>query len=834
MSPQSRSPEDTYINAPSRDDRIAFLLDCVKRKISLKFELVRDMLYLPLSTDEKALLIKVCNGADTVAMEDFLFEIFENETQDLATPAVYEAVERTPATLAYRFTASCLRTQKPQRVIYTILNFAQHFGGKHAVLAISMSPGIEEMSAAFHSLLFQQALLFNVHSKVIDNIAESYLEKIRDPQIVEDRVLINLIPYLAAHNQKNLEIFLNKNKLSPNWLAFAHATIRDYNLPEKSYYLEMGKAIKKSSDLLQIQLKWPHPWNRASLTKDDLNALFSMNLKDDLWSQKQLNEMMIGVPERELISSLKEQNNVQKVFTLINTFSELLCKPVSAELMTEIENHVTSAENPGELMGILPTVIKENIKLGNSSHNLENISKERQQVFKAIEAENLSSLENMKFHKIASAHEPQNDRETFFQIAFNKKVGYKPSGKDFWTKLATVWLQPDIKLLGPLAEEARKNSSILQLSYLTTLSRFKGKDEAALKILDFIRSENDDELRAIIYSLSEIASERALQELVLLITKPNMNPSLQLEACEILKDRDLTSVQKEIRRAISDLTIDIDSDDIRHEVRDNLKLLLVTEEPENIENLKTPNPGGPVGTKNLDISLRKKIPNYERISSEVKSALRTAEFFHSSILQAGNVDTIDFSPLIDMQYKALELIFREMFEGPVDKLIKQGILQRKLDIIGYARPIPPKMDQFEEFIGDLNIINTVPFFSKFKLRKTLRALCQYRPGRRFTLDGLKAFGLFFLCFSRKECKFGLQSLFPLPYKSDEELFEFVKTLHIFQDFRNRAAHEGFPPAARNNIDGIWLSTSEILQNVFLIRDFIESIDKNRVSKDRVA
>ena len=48
---------------------------------------------------------------------------------------------------------------------------------------------------------------------------------------------------------------------------------------------------------------------------------------------------------------------------------------------------------------------------------------------------------------------------------------------------------------------------------------------------------------------------------------------------------------------------------------------------------------------------------------------------------------------------------------------------------------------------------------------------------------------------------------------DKELFEFCKSLHIFQDFRNRAAHEGFHPDAAQDIVGIWRQTAEIIQGL---------------------
>ena len=158
-------------------------------------------------------------------------------------------------------------------------------------------------------------------------------------------------------------------------------------------------------------------------------------------------------------------------------------------------------------------------------------------------------------------------------------------------------------------------------------------------------------------------------------------------------------------------------------------------------------------------------------------------------------------------------------------LIRQGILQRKLDVIGYARPIPRAMDDFERYVESLPIINTIPFFSRFKLRKMLRAICQFRPGKRFTLDGLKAFALFFICFSRKECRYGLNDLFPLQGITDEQLFEFCKSLHVFQDFRNRAAHEGFHPDASNDLAGIWEDTAKIVENMITIEKIIAAQDQ---------
>jgi hypothetical protein len=243
--------------------------------------------------------------------------------------------------------------------------------------------------------------------------------------------------------------------------------------------------------------------------------------------------------------------------------------------------------------------------------------------------------------------------------------------------------------------------------------------------------------------------------------------------------------------------------------------------------------GKQVSDKDLNTALSAKIKCYDQLSGESRRALRTSEFFDSQAKESGAADSIDLSPIIDMQYKCLELTFREIFEHTVFHLIEKGDLQKKLDIIGYARPIPPKMSEFETYISKLPIVDSIPFFSKFKLRKMLRAICQFKPGKRFTLDGLKAFSLFFLVFGRKNCRYGIVNEFPLPYETDAQLAEFCKELHMLQDFRNRATHEGFHPGASNDLDKIWASTDSIITEVFRIKETLANnspVQAPKVSK----
>ena len=330
----------------------------------------------------------------------------------------------------------------------------------------------------------------------------------------------------------------------------------------------------------------------------------------------------------------------------------------------------------------------------------------------------------------------------------------------------------------------------------------------------------------IVRALGDIDTGRSLQELIAVITRPNATVGIQQDAVSILSRKDVSSLQKELKAAVQDLRIPVDPDSPLAEIREQLAGMIQTQAP---KMAPTSTPGQPIpmsavqlSDTSLDDELSRMIPHYRELSSEVRRALRTALFFNHTITGSEAANAIDLSPLIDMQYKAMELLFRESFEDAVTQSLHRGGIQRKLDVIGYARPIPQAMDEFENYIANLPMVREIPFFSKFKLRKMLRAICQFQPGRRFTLDGLKAFGLFFLCFGRNQCQFGLGNMFHIGAKDDLELAEFCKELHVFQDFRNRAAHEGFHPSASNDIQGIWRTTALIVQWAFRIRSVLNA------------
>jgi hypothetical protein len=401
------------------------------------------------------------------------------------------------------------------------------------------------------------------------------------------------------------------------------------------------------------------------------------------------------------------------------------------------------------------------------------------------------------------------------------------------TKVSGVWR--DIVAIGDVDEpddrwsaatnSLRAKKGIYRIACIRALGKRRGSDLAVLKLLDFVRSGDARELMEVTRALGGVASPRAVQELVSMISRPNAAAELQLEIAAILKGQNISGHIDAINAASSHLAIQV-----RNARRAGVPAEALVEVWEALTDLATchTGTGGVAGDavavqaraiqdadeRTMDNALSKSIPHYETLSAEVKRALRTAWYFHQQTGSGPAASAIDLSPVIDMQYKAMELLFREYFEDICGRLIQQGVIQRKLDLIGYSRPIPEKMDEFENFIAGLPVIKAIPFFSKFKLRKMLLALCQFKPGKRFTLDGLKAFGLFFLVFGRQECRFGLGGIVPAvpgAFKDEAALAGFCSLLHVFQDFRNRAAHEGFHPDAAADIKGIWRNTAEIVQ-----------------------
>ena len=833
MAEKSTSIEE-YLKSDAREVRVGTLRAMASDHQSyLPLSLAEDLMALDLDVTEKAEIIDAAGSVDNVALEDFLTRYLTEWPQDIATRALRSWTLRTQHLLWHRLLPLAGAQNVPQRVRYTVVDNCWYSGGEKILAGCVDSEGLEELSTTFHALMLERSLQWNFEHDRITKIAAETVATMHQQPYPDAKVLPAALSYLARFQPNELKSLSQKFTTTSCWSDLVRLMVREVKQAEKhaeKLHKLLGKPPKTGVPA-KLWEHWPAVWQRHHITAETLVNLFNVvhGLKDG--GDFQTWTFAAGVEQRTWLEALRGIEDEAVFLMTLNIALGFVDLPEPPELIDILRDRMQTTSNPAAVMEALPLRMRLRLT-GNEADTKSTFARVRREEGQFLNGE--ATTPQQTFRDFPEAPQPVNDavpvisekpaereqRKKFFDLAYNSNTNVAV-GDDatFWGLLCQSWLKPTEKKLSALAERARRQPGVFRLCYINSLGRFQGIDQAALKLLDYIRSDQQDILRAVIGALGGIDTPRANQELIAAITRPNVSQSLQLEICNILREKDVGNLQKELRSAMNDLNLNPDVEDGTWELRDGLANLLQVNEAVGAQEStpQTKTVTSVPGEADLNNMLNGRIPNFRQLSSEVKRALRTSQFFHNQVMESSGVDSIDLSPVIDMQYKALELLFRELFEDPATRLIHAGVLQRKLDVIGYARPVPSAMDDFENHVSSLPIIKTIPFFSKFKLRKMLRAICQFRPGKRFTLDGLKAFGLFFLCFGRSECRYGLQGLFELGFPSDGELYDFVKTLHVMQDFRNRAAHEGFHPDASNDIDGIWQSTAEIVQNAFKVK-----------------
>lgn len=817
-------PINKYLTITHRAERIERLRELTKKGITIPIDLVEDLLMLDISTEEKSLLIEAVRSDDLGELEDFYLRGGAQWSQDLAVIAVRQWCSKTPQKKYLRWTEIIRNPTVSQRVFYTIIEKSFSTGGALLLKSALEVDGLMEMSHAVHGLLLLRALQWNLSSNTLKKVALKGIHEQGNYFASDHRATMPAVAYLL----KNEPGLLNELAQSPKCHEIYKQLILSLQVAwqHESERLEKNKTVSTSQSNPQ-ELSWPSLWHRSFLSVETISQHI-----------QQRAQILLPAPQGRHTS--KQANGVsppshdhQTAHLEGNAWEEFGGIPGSQLLQA-----LGLIEDSRTLVGAL-NMVGGLVEESDLSTTRDLLAKKN-----VYQDPFLSLLVVGRFHHAqptAQAHASLNlsksnsapsMRREFFNVAFRglarqtPPISVLPDDEDemFWTTLLNLWENPQEVLLSPLAQMIRKRGGLLVLCYLNTLERCRGLDQAALKVLDYIRSDQEDEMRAVIGALAGIDTPRSLQELIAGVTRPNMTRTLQLEALSLLKEHDLSRVQPHLRSAFADLGQPKDPAGL--EVRELLSTLLTAAAsdiaPSVAQTLAPTTTDQIAWDQTFDHKLARMIQGYKDLSSEVKRALRTSLFFHMQVEQKGTSGLIDLSPIVDMQYKALELLFRESFEDHCSKLINRGVLQRKLDLIGYARPIPQAMDQFENYLCSLPIVRDIPFFSKFKLRKMLRAICQFRPGRRFTLDGLKAFALFFLCFGRKECQYGLHQLIDLGFENDSSLCEFAHLLHIFQDLRNRAAHEGLHPEASSDIERLWIQTAEIIQKHNNVYNFIAS------------
>lgn len=811
-----------YIGSRDKQSRLGALRALTGGGAHMPTPLVEDLLALDLAPDERLALLEAAGSTDKKVLEHFLTAHFFAPNQDLAALAVRLWSQKTDHLLWFRVLAAARAPLVPQRVLFTALDHAADAGGRLMVDECAARDGLEDLSPAFWSLLLVRALQWNVEGPRLAKLAETCLKDMAAPYAPDNKAVSAALAYVARYHPEELERLLAARVVAEPWRDIIRVLAHYHESADKQLE-KLQKLAQKPPKGAKAAAKWlrelPPLWLRhrleAPVVAAALAAVAAAENEPALDPSGRLAfEPFGGVLEATLGAALTQLEDEAVFGAALGRVQGLFTVPSAPALLDQLKDRLRGSADPAKLLGLLPL----RLRLALTGD------------VPALKAEECDILAHKtpaapaRFVETATDGPDFAARRAYFDTVHRGMP--PPAGKPegFWGLLRDAWSAPTEPKLQALAQAARQVDGVFRLAYINTLGRFKGTDQAALKTLDFIRTKEEDELRCVVYALDGIGTQRATQELVSTLTRPNAPPALQLEICAILKRHDVTNLQNELRSALSDLGSRREQNAETREVRELVSGLLTTAASDHVPAPPKAGAAAPLtGTTDLELdkALAGRIPHYRELSSEVKRALRTSQYFHIQVSHTNAPESIDLSPVIDMQYKALELLFREMFEDACSRLIHKGVLQRRLDVIGYARPVPRAMDEFEAYVEKLPVIREIPFFSKFKLRKLLRAICQFRPGKRFTLDGLKAFALFFLCFGRSECRYGLGGLFDLGFPDDATLFSFCKELHVLQDFRNRAAHEGFHPDASSDIDSIWRSTAEIVQVSYKIKGFLE-------------
>lgn len=825
----------TFLSIAKKEDRIIHLKNLKRVKKSFTLCEAKDLLALNLEIDEKTLILELVSADNNLEFELFITDQCRIWDQNLSSIALLQWAKKSKRHLWHRILTLVNFEHTPQRIKYTILLLTPYVGGRKLLEIFAQKSDLHDMSPAFHSLLLKRSIQWNFHHPKFLEIVVSNLKDLDQDEWPQKKSLVSALCWLRHFDYE----FLNKIYQSPHVQQLWKEVIKTLILTDsvdKDIEKKLAEKLTNEEDnfpIEEINLYWPLLWQRNHLSTDLLYKIVLASTQHPEFfnnNDLQILDWIGGVTGEQFIALMEKVTNETEFLQFSTIINGYLDENSQKKLTKEIEKFYTNSIDKKKFIDHLDISLQKTAIKHTKKGAIALPSVHEQIINEQIALETSNYDFSFKFHSISvddnfkGTTQSEKSRHQFFNLVYRKvlpKDGSKYSD-DFWGGLTKAWVNPSSTPLSELAIIARQQPALVQVCYLKVLGRYVGDDEAALKILDFIRSDDPIFLSEIIRSLSQIGTPRALQELLALLTRPNITLPLQIEICEAIRLKNLNKLQDELKSTILDIETKMKNDEQigsqYREIYESLSSLInvIYEQNKDVDIDVENGVTELQNSQEIDASLCKRIPQFNELSGEVKRALRTSQFFYQQISNIESNFAIDLSPVIDMQYKALELLFRERFENICHKIISNGLLQQKLDIIGYARPIPKLMDEFENYINNLPIINEVPYFSKFKLRKLLRGICMFRPGKRFTLDGIKAFSLFFLTFGRKKCKFHLDGLCNLGFNTDHDLFKFCSDLHIFQDFRNRAAHEGFRPEARNDIEGIWQRTSNIIGIVLSI------------------
>lgn len=411
-----------------------------------------------------------------------------------------------------------------------------------------------------------------------------------------------------------------------------------------------------------------------------------------------------------------------------------------------------------------------------------------------------------------------------------------------WSVLSRAILAPGSVRPPTLLAAGRKLPAVFAPCLYRVIERHKGKDTLLPGLADQLQTTEHGELVALVQALVGLQTSRSLDEAVRLLGRSDLTMATKLECVQLLESVDLSGQQAELRRILAELSrpgAPLTAKE--RDLVDALRSLLVANAP--LAN-ETPNASAPAKTlpsnestftndANLDAEVCKFVPRLLDLPLESQRALRMARFILRSLPSKPgsgqpSMEAIDISPVVDLQYKALEIFFRVAISRRIIDLVQSPshILQRKLDLIGYGRPGIGNIEAFESYLMALPVVADIPEFSSFKLRRLLAAIAGHKPGKRFVLDGLKAYAIAFVAFSRERCDYGLSGLLPTGFSDERQVLEFARDLHLMHGIRNQSAHEGLPGHRLKEADSLWHLTGSLFARAMLALGSRPALDRS--------
>jgi hypothetical protein len=772
--------KDRYVNTRSHEDRVKTLREMERAGETLDAFLVDDLLCLGLPDAEKRLLMRVCDGSDAAVYEDFLTRNLLHWDSNIAAYAVQLWVKYESHQLWPRFLFLVQDPGVPQRLVYQLLDHVQVCGGRPLLQAVLASAPYMDFSDKSQALLLHRLVQWGVEDEKVTHLAEKIAVKTFDGPFPSSLSLPFAIEYLACFQPQQLNNLLSNPIGHKAWGEVIKPFIMGINsfeaLKDKLLtYLKKPDAKDEDFYTRLIDL-WLPTWNRNRIDAKTLTPLVKQIVK------RKYPQDMVTPPCPSL------------TWEFFAGISQDVLQETAAGL---------SKGDRSKFASILGRLLDESVAYDQLQSKF------------------------LKTHKIKRPHDSltatadvdKSGRKRLFDLLYREGAKSKVVGeKTIWHEMAESIEKPTKVAMLKVCKNGSSIEGVFLPAFFQVLERFEGFDGALPILSNYLHTKERVEQNALLLALDGINTPNANAILVRYLGDPNLDDTLKLEISYILAGKSLDKFQTELRHVVGELSNQIHSMSRKKiQLLDSLRSLLVAEPVITQAQNVSANETAALDQKELDKLVAAKIPSYSQLPSETMRALRTAILILDTIKSRSSLEGVDVSPAVDMQYKALEILFRSKFEDATLKLVQSGMLYRKLDYIGYVRPHKIAIEEFENHISSLPIIRDIPVFSRYKLNKIMRAIAMYRPGKRFGLDGLKAFGIFFLVFGRKNCRYRLAELLPLAM-DDEELFAFCRDLHLFQDIRNRAVHEGLPIQALGDVEALWSMTASIIERALKLVD----------------